>query len=171
MTDHHKQDQPGVRRVFLGGALAAATGGSLAAFSSASAQPRTERKSKAKRTGLTPEGLPPADSGYTQGILAEGQRLVFVSGQGPDDLTADVETQLRQTLKNIGDVLQVAGASFADVVFIRGYFVHLSRDLPVYRKIRKDYLKKPYPASSCVGVTELAVQGMEFEIEALAILP
>ena len=96
---------------------------------------------------------------------------MFVSGQGPDDLSADVETQLRQTMENIGEVLQVARASFENIVFLRGYFVRLSRDLPVYRKIRKDYLKKPYPASSCVGVTELAVPGMKFEIEALAILP
>ena len=151
MSDDRKRRPPRGRREFLGGAVAGMAGGSLAAFSSASAQPAARRKVKAKRTGLTPEGLPPADSGYTQGILAEGQRLVFVSGQGPDDLSADMETQLRQTLENIGEVLQVAGASFADVVFIRGYFVHLARDLPVYRKVRKDYLKKPYPASSCVG--------------------
>jgi len=170
MPEHPKQDQPGARRVFLGGTLAAAAGGALAALSPASAQPRAEAPSTAKRTGLTPEGLPPADSGYTQGILAEGQRLVLVSGQGPDDLSADVETQLRQTMENIAEVLRVAGASFADVVFIRGYFVHLARDLPVYRKIRKDYLQKPYPASSCVGVTELAVPGMQFEIEALAVI-
>jgi len=170
MSDHPNEDRPGARRVFLGGTLAAAAGGALAAFSTASAQAGAERRSKARRTGLTPEGLPPADSGYTQGILAEGHRLVLVSGQGPDDLTADVETQLRQTMENIAEVLRVAGASFADVVFIRGYFVHLGRDLPVYRKIRKGYLQKPYPASSCVGVTELAVPGMQFEIEALAVI-
>ena len=182
MADHRTRNKRGGRRKFLGGALALAAGGSLAELSSASAHSvghshvppmggaGTKGKSKAKRTGLTPGGLPPADSGYTQGILAEAGRLVYVSGQGPDDLNADMETQLRQTLENIGEVLEVAGASFQNVVFIRGYFVHLARDLPVYRKVRKDYLVKPYPASSCIGTTELAVPGLEIEIEAVAVL-
>jgi enamine deaminase RidA (YjgF/YER057c/UK114 family) len=170
VTDQPAETQRRARRAFLGGALAAAAGGPLAADSPAAGQARAQRKSNAKRTGLTPEGLPPADSGYTQGILAEGERLVFVSGQGPDDLDADVETQLRQTLENIGKVLHVAGASLSHVVFLRGYFLHLARDLPVYRKVRKCYLQEPYPASSCVGVTELAVPGLQIEIEALAII-
>lgn len=160
----------GRRRRFLGGAVALAAGGSLAAVSSAFSRGRRTEESGAKRTGLTPGGLPAADSGYTQGILADGGRLVFVSGQGPDDLNADMETQLRQTMENIGKVLDEAGASFENVAFIRGYFVHLLRDLPVYRKVRKDYLVKPYPASSCIGTTELAVPGLEIEIEALAVI-
>lgn len=170
MADHQKRNRGRERRKFLGGALALAAGGSQAGLSSASAWADTKSESKAKRTGLTPGGLPPADSGYTQGILAEPGRLVFVSGQGPDDLNADMETQLRQTMENIGKVLALAGGSFADVVFIRGYFVHLARDLPVYRKVRKDYLVKPYPASSCIGTTELAVPGLKIEIEAVAVL-
>ena len=49
-------------------------------------------------------------------------------------------------------------------------FVHLKRDLPTYRKVRMDYLLKPYPASTALGVTELAIPGLEIEIEAVAIL-
>jgi enamine deaminase RidA (YjgF/YER057c/UK114 family) len=145
-------------------------GASLAALSSTTIAAEAKTRPQAKRTCLTPGGLPPADSGYSQGILAEAGRMVCVSGQGPDDLNADMETQLRQTMENIGKVLKEAGASFENVVFLRGYFVHLLRDLPIYRKIRKDYLVKPYPASSCVGVTELAVPGLEIEIEAIAVI-
>jgi enamine deaminase RidA (YjgF/YER057c/UK114 family) len=53
---------------------------------------------------------------------------------------------------------------------IRAYFVHLARDLPVLRKVRQDYLSEPYPASTAVGVTELAVPGLEIEIEAIAVV-
>jgi enamine deaminase RidA (YjgF/YER057c/UK114 family) len=95
---------------------------------------------------------------------------VFVSGQGPRDLKADIETQIRQTLDRISQVLEAAGASFRNVVVLRAYFVHLSRDLPVYRKVRRDYLIKPYPASTAVGVTELAAPGLEIEIEAVAVV-
>jgi enamine deaminase RidA (YjgF/YER057c/UK114 family) len=120
--------------------------------------------------GLFPEGAPAAASGYSPGVAAEGRRVVFVSGQGPKDLEADRETQIRQTFDRIGLVLKEAGASFADVVMIRAYFVHLNRDLAAYRKVRLEYLKEPYPASTAVGVTELAVAGLEIEIEAIAIV-
>ena len=57
-----------------------------------------------------------------------------------------------------------------NIVILRSYFVNISRDLPVYRKIRKEYLSRPYPASTAVGVTALAIPGLEIEIEAVAVL-
>jgi enamine deaminase RidA (YjgF/YER057c/UK114 family) len=139
-------------------------GGSLAASSAAS------QAAAAKRTALSPEGAPAADVGYSPGILAEGQRVVFVSGQGPEDIKADMETQMRQTFERIGKILAAGGASFENVVMMRSYFVHMSRDLPAYRKVRKEFLKKPYPASTAVGTTELAIPGLHIEIEAIAIV-
>ena len=124
----------------------------------------------AKRRALNPDGAPAAASGYSPGIEAEGGRVVFVSGQGPSDLNVDVETQIRQTFDRVGLVLKSGGATFENVVMIRAYFVHLVRDLPIYRKVRLDYLKAPYPAATAVGVTELAVPGLQIEIEAVAIV-
>ena len=95
---------------------------------------------------------------------------MFVSGQGPKDLDADMETQIRQTFDRIGLVLKEAGAGFENVVILRSFFVHLLRDLPIYRKVRQDYLVKPYPASTAVGTPELAIPGLEIEIEAVAII-
>jgi enamine deaminase RidA (YjgF/YER057c/UK114 family) len=122
------------------------------------------------KTPLHPPDAPPDDAGYTPGILAEGQRIVFVSGQGPRDLNADVETQIRQTFERIRIILATAGASMKDIVVLRSYFVHFGRDLPVYRKVRKEYLSAPYPASTAVGVTELAPPGNTIEIEAVAVI-
>jgi len=157
------------RRDFLGMALLGATGGSLMALGEGAAAPAVEEQQSRLR-GLFPEAAPAAAPGYSPGIAAEGRRFVFVSGQGPQDVKADMETQIRQTFDRIGLVLRAGGASFADVVMLRAYFVHLGRDLPVYRKVRKDYLKEPYPASTAVGVTELAIPGLEIEIEAVAIV-
>ena len=123
-----------------------------------------------KRKGLYPKEAPSADVGYSPGILAEGQKLIFVSGQGPRDLKADTETQMRQTFERIGEVLKEAGASMENVVIIRSYFVNMKRDLPVFRKVRKEFLVKPYPASTAIGTTELAIPGLEIEIEAVAVL-
>jgi enamine deaminase RidA (YjgF/YER057c/UK114 family) len=157
------------RRVFLGLGLLGTGGGILAGFCPASAG-ADESQAVGRLQGLYPEGAPAAATGYSPGIRAEGGRVIFVSGQGPKDLKADMETQIRQTFDRIGLVLKAGGATFHDVVMMRAYFVHLSRDLAVYRKVRKDYLAEPYPASTAVGVTELAIEGMEVEIEAVAIV-
>ncbi len=170
MTDSDQRPDARRRREFLGGALAGMAAGSLGTLSAAPKAASAGTNPKVKRRVLAPGGLLPDDSGYSQGILADAGRMVCVSGPGPDDLNAEMETQLRQTMENIGRVLDEAGASFDNVVFVRGYFVHMARDLPIYRKVRKDYLVKPYPASSCVGVTELAIEGLEIEIEAIAIM-
>jgi len=160
------------RRAFLGGALLGAAGGSLAALQHVAAQAPVgaQAEPKTKLTGLSPAGAPAADAGYTPGILAEGRRVVFVSGQGPRDLDADMETQVRQTFDRLGKVLEAGGASLKDVVMLRSYFVNIARDLPVYRKVRREYLSRPYPASTAVGVAALAIPGLQLEIEAVAIL-
>lgn len=102
--------------------------------------------------------------------MAEGNKVIFVSGQGPKDYDADMETQMRQTFDRIEEVLSEAGASWDHVVILRSYFVHLARDLPVYRRVRKEYLREPYPASTAVGTPELAIPGLEIEIEAVAVI-
>src|SRR5439155_10840921 len=157
------------RRSFLSGTMLGMAGGSLAGLSATSVA-GAEPGPKATLTGLSPADAPAADIGYTPGILAEGRKLVFVSGQGPSDLDADMEKQIRQTFERIGKVLEAAGGSLKNVVVLRSYFVNIARDLPVYRKVRKEYLSKPYPASTAVGVTALAVPGLQIEIEAVAVL-
>ena len=157
------------RREFLGAALLGAAGAPVAGLPAGTAAAADEGP-RARPQALFPEGAPAAAPGYSPGIAAEGRRVVFVSGQGPKDLGADMETQVRQTFDRIGLVLKAGGASFADVVMIRAYFVHLQRDLAAYRKVRREYLKEPYPASTAVGVTELAAAGLEIEIEAIAIV-
>lgn len=155
------------RRDFIAGTLSGIAAGTVASLSSETAK---AGDGKAERIGLHPDGVPAADSGYTPGILATGQKMIFVSGQGPEDYKADMETQIRQTFERIGKVLEQAGAGFENVVILRSYFVHLSRDLPAYRKVRKEFLSKPYPASTAVGTPELAIPGLEIEIEAVAII-
>ena len=123
-----------------------------------------------KRKGLYPKKAPAGDVGYSPGISAEGQKLIFVSGQGPRDLSADMETQIRQTFERIGEVLKEAGASMENIVVIRSYFVNMKRDLPVFRKVRREFLVEPYPASTAIGTTALAVRGLEIEIEAMAVV-
>ena len=156
------------RRGFVSGAmLGAATGivsGSLASPASAN------EPAVVKRRALRPEGAPSADAGYSPAILVEGKQLLFISGQGPEDIQADMETQIRQTFDRIGLLLKAGGASFSNVVMVRSYWVHMLRDLAIFRKVRRDYLVEPYPASTAVGTPELAIPGLELEIEVVAVI-
>ena len=170
MADKPKRVRATSRRSFLGGTLVGLAAGSVATVSAQVSGSKPGPKSKNKLIGLHPEGAPAADVGYTPGILAEGQRLVFISGQGPRDYNAEMETQFRQTFERIKLILEQAGGTMANLAILRAYFVHFSRDLPVYRKVRKEFLVKPYPASTAVGVTELAPEGNQIEIEAVAVL-
>jgi 2-iminobutanoate/2-iminopropanoate deaminase len=122
------------------------------------------------RKGLYPKAAPAGAAGYSPGILAEGQKVIFVSGQGSSDVTADMETQMRQIFERIASVLKEGGGSMANVVMVRSYFVNMQRDLAVFRKVRKEFLTEPYPASSAIGVTALAMPGLEIEIEAVAVV-
>ena len=158
------------RRKFIASGLLGLAAGIPSIAKAANAKPAPPPVQPAKIQGLNPPDAPAADVGYTPGILAEGQRLVFISGQGPRDYNADMETQFRQTFERLTVILEQAGGSLRNIVILRAYFVHFSRDLPVYRKVRKEYLVKPYPASTAIGVTELAPPGNLIEIEAVAVL-
>ena len=159
------------RRTFFATTLIGLASG-LPSFAVATdaARPVTSNSQNMKTKGLNPPDAPAADVGYTPGILVEGQLVVFISGQGPRDYNADMETQFRQTFERIKVILEQAGGSMRNLVILRAYFTHFTRDLPVYRNVRKEYLVQPYPASTAVGVTELAPPGNQIEIEAVAVL-
>lgn len=172
MSEKQSAEKISARREVLGKALVGAVGGLVvgSAVQGGEAESQSPRRQSLRREALRPEGAPAADVGYSPAILAEGKKLLFISGQGPKDYDADMETQVRQTFDRIGLLLEEAGASFANVVILRSYWVHMLRDLPIYRKVRKDYLVKPYPASTAVGTPELAIPGLELEIEAVAVI-
>ena len=119
---------------------------------------------------ITPAAVPTAAAFYSPAVLAEGSRLLFISGQGPRDLGADMETQIRETFQQISLILEETQASMKNVVMIRAYFLNMARDLPAFRKVRQEFLIEPYPAATAVGVSELAVENLQVEIEAVAIL-
>jgi enamine deaminase RidA (YjgF/YER057c/UK114 family) len=158
-------DNP-ARRDILRTAALAATGGLLFDQIAKADGPSQNVKLQPIRA----EGAPAADLGYSPAILAEGKQILVISGQGPKDKAADMETQIRQTLDKIGMLLKAGGGSWANVVMVRHYWLHLQRDLPLFRKIRTDYFVKPYPASTGIGVNELATPDLQLEIEAIAVL-
>jgi enamine deaminase RidA (YjgF/YER057c/UK114 family) len=121
-------------------------------------------------TLLTPRG-------YTHIVTIAGPaKLIFISGQvaidqegklvGAGDLTA----QIGQATANLKAALVAAGSAPADIVKINTYIVNYKQsDYPAVREARAELFPEAQPpASTLVGVTSLAVDGLLVEIEAIA---
>jgi len=97
--------------------------------------------------------------------------LLFVSGVAPLDkdlrlVSEDVVEQARKVFLNLKEVLDAAGASFADVLKVTVFLTDV-RDRARINPVRKEFFGAARPASSLIGVKELVVPGMKIEIEAI----
>ena len=63
-------------------------------------------------------------------------------------------------------ILTKAGATFADVLKVTVYLTDVT-DRTKINPIRKQYFGETRPASTLIGVNELAIPGMKVEIEAV----
>ncbi len=122
------------------------------------------------RQAVSTTGAPAAIGPYSQGIDADG--LVFCSGQlGLDPASGaivegGVVAQAERALKNLGAVLDAAGATFADVVKTTIFLVDIA-DFTAVNTIYATFMPEPPPARSTVGVAALPKGGL-VEIEAIA---
>jgi enamine deaminase RidA (YjgF/YER057c/UK114 family) len=102
--------------------------------------------------------------------------IVFLSGVGPleEDLSLvggdDVVAQARKTHENLGRVLGALGVSFADVLKVTVYLTDVG-DRAAINPVRQEFFGEARPASTLIGVNELAIPGMKLEIEAVVGLP
>ena len=125
---------------------------------------------------INPAGLPTPES-YTQVVVATGSRMVFISGQMPEDAEGnlvapnDVAAQARQAFANLGRALQAVGAVPEQVARITIYVVgHRAEYLPLISEARIAAFGDYKPADTIVGVESLAEPGYVFEVEAIAVL-
>ena len=128
----------------------------------------------AKREEYRVDGLNEPISHYTD--MVRFGDLVYLSGAGPlneaGELVGgdDVAAQARQTLENIGKMLAAAGASFADVLKVNVYLTDVN-DRHAINPVRQEFFGAAKPASTLIGINELAIPGMKIEIEAVVGLP
>src|SRR3981189_3365263 len=90
---------------------------------------------------INPDDLP-TPATYTQVVVATGSKLVFVSGQQPEDIHGklvghgDFAAQARLAFGNLGRALAAAGARPEHVCKITIYVIDYNRDehVPVIEK-------------------------------------
>ena len=98
--------------------------------------------------------------------------LLFVSGVPPLDTAGklvgadDVVAQTRQVFDNLEKILEAAGASLSDVLKVTVYLTDV-RDRSLINPVRQQRFGTARPASTLIGVKELAIPGMKVEIEAV----
>jgi enamine deaminase RidA (YjgF/YER057c/UK114 family) len=135
------------------------------------------------RTGavdfINPEELyDPAPNGYSHvASVAAGTRLVFIAGQGGETadgkLVPDFRLQVRQALRNLGIAVMAAGARLSDIAKLTVLIVdHSEQRLHVFgEELTLALGAEPKPACTLISVPRLALDGMLFEVEAVAVLP
>ena len=117
---------------------------------------------------------PPA---YSHVVEAIGPgRIVYFAGQlGMDrsgKMGANIREQIELAFENLKAALTSVGADFEHLVKVNNYIVDIGKNIAQFREIRDKYVNTAAPpASTTVGVPELARPGALFEIEAVAILP
>ena len=125
---------------------------------------------------INPKDLPIPQT-YSQVVVATGSKLVFISGQEPEDLDGklvgrgDLAAQARQVFANLGRALAAAGAAPTQVTRITIYVVNYDRDecLPIIEKARVGLFGDHKPADVVLGVASLSPDYL-IEVDAIAVL-
>ena len=114
------------------------------------------------------ENAPAAIGPYSQGFEVNG--LVYTSGQIPVDpatgaIPEGIAAQAEQSCKNVGAILEAAGAGF-EKVFKTTCFLADMGDFAAFNAVYGKYITSA-PSRSCVAVKELP-KGSLVEVEVIA---
>ena len=118
------------------------------------------------------EQAPAAIGPYSQAIKAGN--TIYVSGQLPIDPATgafageDIAAQTRQSLTNIRNILQAAGADMNNVVKTTVLLADIN-DFAAMNEVYGQFFKEPFPARAAFQVAAVP-KGALVEIEAAAVI-
>ena len=92
--------------------------------------------------------------------------LIFFSGAvGQGD---SAEDEFRNAWASLSDTLAEAGVGYEDIIDTTIYMVDLQKNAAAMVKVKDEFIKEPYPASTWIGITELVIPGARAEIKVIA---
>ena len=92
--------------------------------------------------------------------------LIFCSGVvGQGD---SAEEEFRNAWASLGDTLTEAGVGYEDIIDTTIYMVDLQKNAAAMSKVKDEFIKEPYPASTWIGITELIIPGARAEVKVIA---
>ncbi len=118
----------------------------------------------------------PSPYGYSTAVVTPpGARVAYISGQGGQDskgaLSPDFAVQVEQAYANLGAALEGLGTKPDRVAKLTVFVVdHDMSKLDVLTRSAKKMFGERLPAQTLVPVPKLAVDGMLFEVEAVAVV-
>ena len=118
------------------------------------------------RTQNAPQPIGP----YSQATMVDG--FLFVSGQGAIDprsgqvVGSEIETQTRQTLTNVRNIVEASGLSLLDIVKVSIFLKDMS-DFKKMNEVYKSFFTQNPPSRTTVE-TRLPLPNMLIEIDAIA---
>lgn len=108
---------------------------------------------------------------------ARGRETVYVSGQVALDAQGsvvgegDFATQVRQVFDNLQQALDDMSGTWQDAAMMYMYVVDYTPErYAQLREIRGEYIGDLVPVATVLGVTALAVPGVEVEVELVVVL-
>ena len=92
--------------------------------------------------------------------------LIFFSGVvGQGD---SAEDEFRNAWSSLNETLNEAGVGYEDIIDTTVYIVDLQKNAAAMMKAKDEFIKEPYPTSTWIGITELAIPGARAEIKVIA---
>ena len=127
-----------------------------------------------KRTIVQTTGAPAPLGPYSQGVLVEGGRTLYIAGQVPIDPQTgnllghgDIRVQTERVLDNIGAILEEAGMGFQHLVKV-GIFLANFDDFGEVNDIYGKRFSSTPPARTTVQIAKFPM-GFLIEIDAIAV--
>jgi len=124
---------------------------------------------------IQPKTLDDPRPRYSQGILNQGGKLLFIAGQTAADKEGnvvgkgDIRAQTEQVYANLKAVLKAAGGTLDDLVMTTTYITDRAYR-EGYNEVRSRQYKKNPPTSTLVIVSGLANPDYLIEIAAIAVV-
>jgi 2-iminobutanoate/2-iminopropanoate deaminase len=115
-----------------------------------------------RRHRVTAAPQPPVGVKYHHATEADG--WLYVTGQLPADphapsapFPAGIAAQSDQTFKNLKTIIESAGFTLSDTVFVRIYLTHFERDFDRFNTVYHRYFvdDEQVPSRTTVGVAKL----------------
>jgi 2-iminobutanoate/2-iminopropanoate deaminase len=127
------------------------------------------------RKTVQPKTLNDPRPRYSQGIITEGGRLLFVAGQTASDQNGnvvgkgDIKAQTKQVFANLKAVLEEASGTLDDLVMTTTYIVD-RKYREGYNEVRQGLYKGDPATSTLVIISGLAHPDYLIEIAGIAVL-
>ncbi|ESZ95511.1 hypothetical protein SBOR_4096 [Sclerotinia borealis F-4128] len=126
------------------------------------------------RTALTIPAIAPPNGNYSHSnTIPSSRSIVYLSGfmgDLPGDgriISGGVAAQTTQIMRNLKAVLVASGSGLDRIAQRRVFLVDMG-DLKTVDRIWGEWIKEPFPVSTCVQIVRLVKEDAKVEIEVVA---